>query len=442
MVPGMAEPQTQTIEHGGSPRRLPVEAIVRVVSGAAATPQVRVSMEPCVVGSAPGCELRLLDAGVSRRHLELVLVRDGVMVRDLGSKNGTFYLGQRVERMTLALGSRVQVGGVTLALEPDAQALASLEEYQGEDYRGVIGRSAAMRRLFAVMTRLEGSLVTVLIAGESGVGKEVIARAIHDGSTVADGPLVAVNCGAIPRELVASELFGHRKGAFTGAIDHRKGAFEQADGGTLFLDEIGELPLDMQPVLLRVLETGELRPVGAQESRRVNVRIVAATNLDLEQQVRAGRFREDLYYRLAVVRLWVPPLRERLEDIELLARRFAQQAGLGDVPALVLDHWKSRDWPGNARQLRNSVQSYSALGAVLDTSYGSAAPADATPAPLDLQRPYADQKQELTDRFTRAYLEGLLKACNGNRTAAARRAGLDRAYLVRLLAKYGLTGHD
>ncbi|RYE91816.1 MAG: sigma-54-dependent Fis family transcriptional regulator, partial [Myxococcales bacterium] len=238
------------------------------------------------------------------------------------------------------------------------------------------------------------------------------------------------------------ELFGHRKGAFTGAIDHRKGAFEQADGGTLFLDEIGELPLDMQPVLLRVLESRELRPVGAQESRRVSVRIVAATNLDLEQQVRAGRFREDLYYRLAVVRLRVPPLRERPEDIEPLARRFAQQAGLGDVPASVLDHWKLRDWPGNARQLRNSVQSYAALGAVLDAPLQAPASSDAVPASVDLQRPYADQKQELTDRFTRAYLEGLLKECNGNRTAAARRAGLDRAYLVRLLGKYGLTGDD
>src|SRR6185503_10855221 len=226
---------------------------------------------------------------------------------------------------------------VEIAIDPDLVSLHGSPEAESAGYRGLVGVSAAMRRIFAILLRLEGSLINVLIEGESGVGKELIARALHEGSSVHEGPLVIVNCAALGRELVLSELFGHRKGAFTGAVEARKGAFEAADGGTLFLDEIGELPLDVQPMLLRALESGEAKPLGENAPRKVRVRVVAATSRDLEQEMQAGRFREDLYYRLAVVKLTIPPLRERPEDVEVLAQRFASAAGLGALPPEVIE---------------------------------------------------------------------------------------------------------
>jgi len=265
-------------------------------------------------------------------------------------------------------------------------------------------------------------------------------RALHRTSQRAAGPLIAVNCGAIPRELVASELFGHRRGAFTGAADSRKGAFESAHGGTLFLDEIGELPLDVQPMLLRALESGEVRAVGSDEVRHVQVRLVAATNRDLEEEVQAGRFREDVFYRLGVVRVRIPPLRERPADIEPIARRLAAAAGITVLDAGVIEQLKGRSWQGNVRELRNVIQAFAALGALpkamrpkslanLDVALGEG---------LDMARPYAEQKDELSERFTRVYLAALMAHTAGNQTAAAKLAGLDRSYLGKLLAKHGI----
>jgi DNA-binding NtrC family response regulator len=246
------------------------------------------------------------DETVSRRHLELKLVPEGVEVVDLGSRNGTFYQGQRVQHMVLSLGARVRVGRVELCLEADSESLAGASGDKVGRYGNLIGSSLAMRRVYGVLERLEGSLVSVLIGGESGTGKEVVARAIHDRSIVAEGPFVAVNCGALDRALVRSELFGHVRGAFTGAIESRAGAFEAASNGTLFLDEIAELPLDTQPVLLRTLETGTVQRVGETNERKVKVRLLAASNRRLEELVKEGKFREDLYYRLLVVRVALP----------------------------------------------------------------------------------------------------------------------------------------
>ncbi|MEQ9325427.1 MAG: sigma-54-dependent Fis family transcriptional regulator, partial [Polyangiaceae bacterium] len=298
------------------PATLALPAVV-VVSGARATPdRYRLERGSCVVGAGSQADLIVDDPEVSRRHVELTLVPEGVLVADLGSRNGTFYLGQRVERMTLALGSRLKIGSAELRLEVDPDALTAADDAPSE-YRGLRGSSAPMRKLFARLSRLEGSLVNVLIQGESGVGKELIASALHQGSSLAAEPMVTLNCGALPRELVASELFGHNKGAFTGAHADREGAFERADGRTLFLDEIGELPLDVQPMLLRALESGEVTRVGGNAPKRVKVRVIAATNRDLSDEVAAARFREDLYFRLAVVTLEVPPLRDRAADIPL-----------------------------------------------------------------------------------------------------------------------------
>jgi len=413
-----------------------VFALLRVRAPATCSGTFALRGGSCVVGSGSGADLVISDQTVSRRHAEFRLAPGGVEVRDLSSRNGTFYLDQRLDTMTLSLGATVRLGRALVSLEVDG---ASLEggELDADRYRGIIGGSPAMRRLYGLLRRLEGATVTLLIEGESGVGKEVVARAIHEASPLADRPLVTLNCGAIPRELLGSELFGHRKGAFTGATDARKGAFESASGGTLFLDEIGELPLEAQPALLRVLEAGEIRPVGSDAVRKVAVRILAATNRDLRAEVAAGRFREDLYYRLAVVRLRVPSVRERIDDIEPLARSFAAEAG-GSLPAAIVEKLKARAWPGNVRELRNAVLSYVALGALPVEEEPHAVALDAAlESFVDPTRPYAEQKEAIVERFTRLYLTALLARTGGNQSEAARIAELDRGYLGRLAKQHG-----
>ncbi|MEJ7729020.1 MAG: sigma-54-dependent Fis family transcriptional regulator [Polyangiaceae bacterium] len=273
------------------------------ITGAPARPAYVRLDGKCRIGSGSDGDVVVDHPMVSRAHVEVEATPQGAAVRDLGSRNGTTYLGQRLQHAVLSPGASFQIGPVTVTVGMLDDALAGDPPYEGDAYRDVIGRSPAMKRLFSVLVRLERWLVPVLLGGESGAGKEKVARAIHDASGVARGPFVCLNCGALPRELIGSELFGHRRGAFTGATENRRGAFEAADGGTLFLDEIGELPLDLQPVLLRVLETGEIQRVGDDAPQRVEVRIVAATNRDLDADVLAGRFREDLLFRLAVVRL-------------------------------------------------------------------------------------------------------------------------------------------
>jgi DNA-binding NtrC family response regulator len=419
----------------------PLGVVLRVVRGASArSAEYRLSEGRCIVGGGRQADFSISDPAISREHVELTLVPEGVAVRDLGSRNGTFYLGQRIDRIIVAPGVRLTLGSTELAIDPDTEALEGPGPHEGDSFRGMVARSESMRRLFAMLARLEGSLVTVLVSGESGVGKELVARAIHEGSAVATGPLVIVNCGALARELIASELFGHRKGAFTGAMDARRGAFVSADGGTLFLDEIGELPLELQPALLRALEAGEVRPVGDDRPVQVRVRVVAATNRDLREEVHAGRFREDLYYRLAVIELHVPPLRDRPEDIEPLARLFASAAGLKELPAPMLERLKAQAWPGNARQLRNAVETFAALGMLPSPGSAKAPSAELALAQfVDVHRPFLEQRDELSDRFTRLYLRALLMHTGGNQAEAARAAGIDRTYIARLLSKYGLS---
>ena len=398
------------------------------------------STSPTVVGSGADCDLIVEERTVSRRHVELSLVREGILVRDLGSRNGTFYLGQRVESMVLSFGAQLLLGGeLKVELELDDSTLEDGLVYEGDGYHRMVGRAPAMRRLFALLTRLEGSLATVLIEGESGVGKELVAEALHARSAVSGGPFVAVNCGALPKELIGSELFGHRRGAFTGAHESRQGAFERAHAGTLFLDEIGELPMELQPLLLRVLDNRVYRAVGSDVDQQVSARIVTATNRSLEEEVAAGRFREDLFYRLAVVRLDVPPLGQRREDIPALALQFAQQLGGEELPREIIQKLAQRRYPGNVRELRNAVQAFMALGVLPKTNRKQGELLELALAELvDTSAPYAAQKERIVDVFTRHYLEALIRRTGGNKSAAARLAELDRTHLGRLLAKYGL----
>jgi DNA-binding NtrC family response regulator len=454
-APGAAcSPRSDDTAAVARPARRPLGAIVRVRGAPASPPERALGEGSCVLGAGENAHIIVDDPAVSRAHVELTLVPEGVAVRDLQSRNGTYYLGQRVESMVVTLGSRLRIGGAEIVVEPDLDALQNAPDAGGAGYRAMLGVSPAARRLFAILARLEGSLVSVLIQGESGSGKELVARALHQGSSISGGPLVAVNCGALPRELSLSELFGHTRGAFTGAVEARRGAFQAAHGGTLFLDEVGELPLDVQPVLLRALESGEVKVIGENEPRRVRVRVVSATNRDLQREVHAGRFREDLYYRLAVVKLEVAPLRERLEDMDILAQRFAAEAGLGALPPDVIQRLKRHSFPGNVRELRNVVEAYVALGALPDEAgpavggSGDASlqavrgDADALDAALrgsiDPAGSYQEQKEALVSRFTRLYLEMLLARTGGNQSEAARVSGVERSYLGKLLAKHGV----
>jgi len=420
--------------------RPPIGVVVRTIGARAAPAIFRLGAGRCVLGAGAGADVVIQDDTVSRAHVELELVPEGVVVRDLQSRNGTFYLGQRLEKIVLGLGSRIRLGAVEVVLDADIETLVNAPTEASPGYRGLLGVSPVMQRLFGILVRLEGSLVNVLVEGESGCGKELIARAIHDGSSVAAGPRVIVNCGAIARELTLSELFGHRRGAFTGAVEDRMGAFEAAHGGTLFLDEVGELPLETQPALLRVLECGEVRPVGSTEVRHVKVRIVAATNRDLAEDVRAGRFREDFYYRLAVVKLTVPPLRDRPEDIPELARSFAEAAGVPSLPEDVIARLRDQPWRGNARELRNAVQAYLAIGTLPGDAHPAGGELEIACRKLvgDVERPYAEVKEELVHRFTKVYLEALLARTGGNQSEAARIAAIDRGHLGKMLVRYGV----
>jgi DNA-binding NtrC family response regulator len=290
-------------------------------------------------------------------------VPEGILVQDLGSMNGIDHLGRRIERAVLEPGARITVGRTVIDLLPLAEG-RTLRISKRDSYGELVGSSVPMRRVYAMLESLEKSDAPVLIQGETGTGKELTARALHRQGPRAAMPFVIIDCSNIPMELMESELFGHKKGAFTGAVSDRIGAFEAANGGTVFLDEIDDLPLGLQPKLLRVLETGTVKRVGETTFRHMNVRIVATTKKKLVDQVRKELFRSDLYYRLAVVKIQLPPLRERPEDIPMLARHLATQiAGLSESPlsAAGEEYLMRQKWPGNVRQLRNAIERMLAL---------------------------------------------------------------------------------
>ena len=430
-----------TIVHLRGSGAEPMPVLIRARSVRARPNPFALRHAECVLGAGSDADMVIESDAVSRRHLELRLVAEGVLATDLGSKNGCSFAGQRFKSMILQPGARFSVGGVEVELDVDRDALDSREVDERSRYGALLGASPAMRELFAKLVRLEGSKVNLMICGESGTGKELIAQAIHDHSLVKDGPFVAVNCGALDRELARSELFGHQRGAFTGAVRAEVGAFEAADGGTLFLDEIGEVPLNVQPVLLRALELRKITPVGSSEERPVDVRLICATNRDLLAEVRAGNFREDLFYRVHVVELQVPPLRERREDIALIAAEFARRHGLRGLPPDLLEAFSQHDWPGNVRELRNALDAYVALGEIPRPLARPAQAHDldaALASFFDPKLPYAEQKDEIVRRFTRAYLQQLMRATSGNQSEASRLSGLERSYLGKLLEKMGL----
>lgn len=386
------------------------------------------------LGSAPRAAVCLAHRTVSRVHARVEFRLDGAWIVDLGSTNGTFVDGLRVSGARLRDGATLRLGDVEVSVRVgDA---TDVEVWPHESFGPLVGRSPAMRTLFSLLNDYARTDGTVLVSGETGTGKDVVARAVHGASERASAPFVVVDCGAIPESLVESELFGHARGAFSGAVRAHEGSFGAAHGGTLFLDEIGELPLSVQPKLLRALETGQIRRVGEAQYRDVDVRVVAATHRDLASMVSAGAFREDLYFRLAVLPVWIPPLRERREDIRPLVEHFLGTATLEpDVMAEV----EARPWLGNARELRNFVERARALGGrrALASMPGPSRPQRIPD--VDLDEPFKDARERCLDHLERTYLEGWLARKQWNVSAVAVAMGIDRSYVHRLMKKHGLS---
>jgi two-component system, NtrC family, response regulator GlrR len=405
-----------------------------------------------LIGTAPGNDLVLTDPTVSRHHCVLTIGDEGVLLRDLGSKNGTQLGGFRIESAFVRHGAAISIGSTTVRFESLDEEIS--EPLSEEDRWGTaLGRSPAMRRIFALLPRVAACDSTVLLEGETGTGKTMIAEALHEASPRAGKPFIVVDCGAIPPSLIESELFGHEKGSFTGAVASRAGAFEAANGGTVFLEEIGELPLDMQPKLLRVLEERVVKRLGSQESIRLDVRVIAATNRDLRLEVNKGSFRSDLFYRLHIVRLRIPALRERREDIPLLAAHFYAQLSDGherEPPADLLMSLARQDWRGNVRELRSAVER-----AVLmkdpegwrDHATPAPSPADSVSRkPLeeefDATASFRSAKERAVKGWERGYVGELIRRNNGNLSRAARAARMDRNHLRELLKRHGVPIRD
>ena len=408
--------------------------------------------ESFFIGSGPEANLVLDDRTVSRAHLEIIVERGRVRAIDKDSTNGSTFEGSRFRELIVYPGSVIGVG------KSEVQVLAVHEETPlqpstEESFGPVLGRSLKMRMVFALLQRASQVDATVLLHGETGTGKEIVAEALHQASPRADGPFIVVDCASIPRNLIESELFGHVKGAFTHAMDHRVGAFEAAHGGTIFLDEIGELPIDMQPRLLRVLETKTTKRVGNNQYRKIDVRVIAATNRTLEAEVQARRFRSDLFFRLAVIPIVLPPLRERREDIPMLVRAFIQEfapdRAEADVPPTAFAHLMSQQWRGNVRELRNVVQkamvgSQEMLSIALSlrraTDLSESELKDVAGLGLEVffDLPYKDAKRLVLETFERAYIKHALAKNEGNIGKAAQKVGLHRNMVSRLLQREGL----
>ncbi len=403
------------------------------------------------IGSGASNDLVLTDPRVSRAHLRIgPAERAGeYKVHDLGSRNGTLYAGSRITEAVVPVGASLKVGHSFLRIQPLPEPL-EVAPSQARRFGELVAESLAMRELFAVLELAARSDVTVLLEGETGTGKELAARALHDASARRRGAFVAVDCGALPESLLESELFGHTRGAFTGASRSRRGAFTRAHGGTIFLDELDGVPPPVQARLLRVVEERKVRPVGADQEHDIDVRIVAASRASLPARVAEGAFRPDLFYRLSVIRVELPPLRARREDIPMIVAELLRLRGFSDIRSADiggpnLERLVAHDWPGNVRELRNiidrsvalspGVARFDALRLRVGPGLG-AAEEDSASIRTDL--PYAEAKRRVLEAFERRYLTDVFARAGGNISEAARASGVDRKHLRTLLRRHGL----
>ena len=405
----------------------PVALRLVVVAGPSFGQELRVAEGTYRIGKDEGCELVIADKAISRVHLVVSALGDALRIVDNQSTNGSFCEGAKFNIIEARAGTTVRIGRSALRVLP----LSAEPEGGHKRIERLVGRSAAMVDLTAKLAKAAKSDAPVLLSGETGTGKDVCAHALHDLSDRAAGPFVICDLASVSSQLIESDLFGHVKGAFTGALTDRAGVFESGKGGTVFLDEIGEMPLDLQPRLLRVLEQKEVRRVGGNAVIPVDVRIVAATHKDLAAEVAAKRFREDLYFRLAVVSLTVPPLRERPEDVSPLVDDILARMGLAPslISSATRERFRSYRWPGNVRELRNVVERVVNLGEELEVTAPEGKPIG--------RAPFKEAKEELIAGFERDYLAELYRACEGNISRASREAGIDRVHLRKLFRKYG-----
>jgi len=424
----------------------PVRALVREcrltrIEDGRDDPPFLFAAERMVIGADPKADLVIADGAMSKFHCE-IRIRDGAaVVRDLGSRNGTLVDRVPVIEAPLRDGALLSLGRTELRFNVGTRQV-EIPLSPRERFGRLLGRSTAMRAMFVVLEAAAGSASTVLLQGESGTGKDLAAESIHQESARRDGPFVVVDCGAIPANLLEAELFGFEAGAFTGATAQRIGAFEAADGGTLLLDEIGELALDLQPKLLRAIDRREIQRIGGAARIATDVRIIAATNRNLRQEVNARRFRSDLYFRLAVLVITLPPLRDRAPDLPLLVAGILDDLGAGDsamASALrggeLLPELLRHGWPGNVRELRNYVEA--CLVRQDPVVSASATVADAEPV-IDIALPLREVRDRWLRHVERRYLEQLLVLHGNNVSAAARAAGIDRVHFHRLLSRVGL----
>jgi DNA-binding NtrC family response regulator len=399
---------------------------VSVIDGVDRGKRAVSTSDELVIGTAEGNDLQLTDPSVSRHHCTLRVDERGLALRDLGSRNGTQVGGVEVGRGHVTPGSRIRIGQTTLAIDvlhsDVEQPIASADRYGS-----LIGSSPAMRRVYPLIEACARNTAIVLIQGETGTGKELIAEAIHAGSERRDGPFVVIDCSALSHDLAESELFGHERGAFTGADSAHAGAFETAHGGTVLLDRVGDMPLALQPLLLRVLESRTVRRIGSNDQRPVDVRVIASAQRDLRELVNTKRFRADLYYRLNVIRIAVPPLRERAEDIPLIATAAWHALRADPIPTALVDQLATQSWPGNVRELRNAVERAASLGWSQQR------------VPTRRQeQSYGEAKEAALSAWERTWVEELLAAHAGNLSRAARAARMGRTHLRELARAHAI----
>jgi two-component system, NtrC family, response regulator GlrR len=434
--------QTLTVTRQGGVEQLEVPQLtIRVRGPSGEEVQTLLGLAPVSIGSSAEADVVVADPGVSRVHCELAQSPSGVRIKDLGSKNGVFVRDVRVTEAFLPPGVPVSFGSSTLVISEQATPLTVPLSAEGR-FGEVLGASPLMRALFATLQRASASPEPILLLGESGTGKDALAKAIHDASPRREEPFIVCDCSSVPPELVESELFGHVAGAFTGATQARRGLFEQADGGTIFLDELGDLPLAVQPKLLRVLQERKVRPVGSSELRPANARVLAATHKNLRELMKAQSFREDLYFRLAVFEVAIPPLRERRDDIPMLVESFlagmSPPKTLMDLPSTALKLLMNHSWPGNVRELRNTLSRLVVLPDLMSQSLEDAGLA----VPQRSVTTLREGRDAALEGFERRFILEKLKTHQGNVSAAAREAGVSRQFFHRLMARYDIKSRE
>jgi DNA-binding NtrC family response regulator len=456
------EPQTQilkTADEGTEAVTLRKCQLI-VLQGVDKGKKVTLHKTSTTIGKRETNDVALTDKTVSRQHLSIDYADDSFILHDKGSTNGSYLNGNRVKEAYLTPGDVIKLGNTQIEFRAFDEKV-KIAPSSNEQFGLLVGTSLKMRQIFGILERISPTNASVIVEGETGTGKDLVARSVHEHSARRSRPFIVFDCSAVAANLIESELFGHEKGAFTGAVKSRRGAFEEAHGGTIFLDEIGELTSELQPKLLRALEQRQIKRVGGNATVNIDVRVICATNRNLRNEVTEGRFREDLYYRLSVVKVIIPPLRERPEDVPALVDKILRDGKFNRLPGGKLHVTRVEDdalkvlqryqYPGNVRELVNTLEracsfaeNQSISRAHLDYIFSQMEHEEEGTERLvvDKDLPFKEAKQKVLEVFEKEYLEDLVERNNHNLSAAAREAGIDRKHIRNLLKKYGISTKD